>query len=317
MRTSATALALSLLGLAACSSDAGFEGDLPFAGDAVDLGKADVAGLASVPLDVDVASERRAKGGKAILTSAEAFATYLGTPAPEGFDFSRQWVAFYGAGVQSTGGYTASITAVRHAFIDGTLILATHFISPGPDCVVTQALTTPYAVVAFEVPTPRPLAALSDHTDEVRRCEQTNQERLADLAESRVSWQAASAANGNSYTYIRESASVFGSRTRTTLVVQAGVVVERRFAAQGGDGAPERAWTETGAEVGSNDEGAPPLLIDALYDQCENDVLTQDEEANFMTFRLDARNLLQVCTYFPKHCADDCSQGPTIASISF
>jgi hypothetical protein len=61
--------------------------------------------------------------------------------------------------------------------------------------------------------------------------------------------------------------------------------------------------------------GFDPLPIDALYEQCRTEVLTQDPAANFIDFALDERGLLKTCTYVPMGCADDCTQGVTISDL--
>jgi hypothetical protein len=75
-------------------------------------------------------------------------------------------------------------------------------------------------------------------------------------------------------------------------------------------------WSEIWAEVGSpDDQGHPVALVDDLYDECANDVLTRDEDENFINLSFHGDRLLQVCTHFPLNCADDCSRGPVITSI--
>ena len=102
-------------------------------------------------------------------------------------------------------------------------------------------------------------------------------------------------------------------------MVEAGVVTERHYKAGHISGEGEHVqWSEVGAQVGSHtDEGHPAVLVEELYKQCRTEVLTQDEDENFMSFSLDSRGLLQACTYFPIQCADDCSRGPTISELIF
>lgn len=47
------------------------------------------------------------------------------------------------------------------------------------------------------------------------------------------------------------------------------------------------------------------------------DVLTQNENDNWMRFSVDERGFLQACTYTPMACQDDCSRGPTIDTLVF
>ncbi len=73
-------------------------------------------------------------------------------------NFSNQWVFVYQAGEQSTGGYIASILdiTVRNT---NKIRFVTQLVTPGENCITTQALTRPYVVVAFRKPV-RPASAM-------------------------------------------------------------------------------------------------------------------------------------------------------------
>jgi len=310
-------IALSLLGVTACATDQNTD-ELPFEGEATDDGKADHATVAFTELDANIGNTRLQQGGTVILTSKAAWKRVMGTTAPASVDFSKEWVAFFGTGVKNTGGFGAEITGIRYSASLGSLILSTHATSPGNDCIVTQAFTTPHHVVKFNIPSPRPIYALADAKSEVKRCSPTNEERKQELAASLQEWNRAKAVNGNSYTYTRMFQSFTGFSGRTTLVVKNGVVTERHYKAQHLSGGEATIWDEIGAQVGSHtDEGFPAVLVDALYEQCRTDVLTQNETTNWMNFQVDSNGFLQACTYTPMACQDDCSRGPTISSIEF
>lgn len=309
-------LAASILGFAACATDDTHTDELPFEGDASDAGKADDATVAVTPIDADVSFDRREAGGAYVITTKAAWKRVMGTAAPADVDFSKEWVAFYGTGLQNTGGYSAEVTGLAYSASLRSLIVSTHATSPGPDCVVTQALTTPHQVVKFAIPSPRPLFALADASSEVRRCSPSNAERLVELAESRAEWERVKTSHEGSYTYKRTFASWTGFSGETTIVVANGVVTERHYKAQHTSGGEATIWSEYGAEVGSHtDEGFAPVLLDALYDECRTSVLTQDEDTNWMQFSLDERGLLQACTYTPMACQDDCTRGPVISEL--
>lgn len=320
MNTTSRALASLLLAAAACapSSDVDEGSDLPFEEEgAVDTGKADQIGIDLIALDdAAIGNDRLERGGRAIITSAGSWRRYFGTAAPASVDFGREWVAFYGSGLKNTGGYAAEIVGLSLLPEDGGLVLQTRDVSPGPDCIVTQAFTTPHAIVKFAAPTPRPTWAVADHESETRRCSPTNEERQAELAASRALWDAARAAHGDSYTYSQVMSSFIGLSAETTFVVKGGVVVERHYKAQ--LGADVTSWSELGAEVGSHtDEGHPVALVDDLYDECRDEVLTRDEDENFMNLAFDDAGLLQTCTSFHRLCNDDCDRGPKLGFISF
>lgn len=321
MNSTTRALASLLLAAAACapSSDATDQGsDLPFEEEgALDLGKADQTGIAIVALDdAALGSARLEKGGRAIITSAGSWRRYFGTAAPASVDFGREWVAFYGSGLKNTGGYAAEIVGLSFLPADGGLVLETRDVSPGPDCIVTQAFTTPHTVVKFAAPSPRPTWAVADHRSETRRCSPTTDELQAELAASRAAWEAAKSSHGNSYTYSQVMASFIGFQAETTFVVENGVVVERHYKAQ--LGADATSWSEVGAEVGSHtDEGHPAALVDELYDECATQVLTRDQDGNIFNLAFDDAGLLQTCTSFDRLCNDDCDRGPKLGFISF
>ena len=308
---------VSLAALGACAVDAtDSEGDLPVEEGGVDLGKADAVGLAVTPIDADISVERREAGGKAIITSAASWQAYFGTEAPASVDFDRQWVAFYGAGLRNTGGYAAEILGVHHLPAEGGLVLETRHTSPGFDCIVTQALTWPHAIVAFDVPAVAPTWATSDHEDVTHSCSPEPDDLQVQLAESRAAWQAARDASGNSYTYSQVLSSWIGLQVTTTFVVKSGVVVERHYEAS--IGADLTTWSETGAEVGSHtNQGHAVALVDDLYEQCATEVLTRDPEEHFINLTFDDAGLLQTCTSTHKLCQDDCDRGPTIGFIAF
>lgn len=69
-------------------------------------------------------------------------------PDPPEIDFDRQMVIVATMGRQSTGGYLIAIPAVHEH--EGGLFVEVVEVSPGPDCLTTQALTTPTAAIKIE-----------------------------------------------------------------------------------------------------------------------------------------------------------------------
>jgi hypothetical protein len=158
--------------VAACMEPAD---ELPFEGDATDDAKADAATLTFTDVAADISSSRLADGGTYVLRSKSAWKHAMGTTAPASVDFSTEWVVFYGAGVRNTGGYTAKVTGLSYSASKRSLIVSTHESSPDADCIVTQALTSPHHVVKVQIPSPRPLSALADHSDDVRSCSEARE----------------------------------------------------------------------------------------------------------------------------------------------
>lgn len=310
-----TPFALIAFTATACTTAAG-DDDLTFEPDAAgDLGKADHRSVELTPFQASI-GDRRFDGGLEILTSAERYVEELGAEPPADIDFDREWVVFFGIGVRNTGGYSASLDSLEYYPGFGALVVRTREVSPGFDCIVTQALTNPYALYRF----PRPRNArwyTSRHESETRRCGPSPEELQADVADSRAKWDTQVLAAGGNYTYTREFHSFLGFSSRTTIVVRDNAVTERHFKAQHESGGEATTWSELGADVGSHDEGAPALLMEDLYDQCTDDVLTVDFEDNFISVLFNTDGLLQVCQSTNRHCQDDCSRGPSIGSIEF
>lgn len=311
-------IASTLLATAACASEMP-EGELPFEGEADGLAKADAATIAFTELEFAAIDHARLnKGGTMIITSKSAWKRVMGTDAPKEINFAKEWVAFFGTGSKNTGGFSAAITGISYYANVGAIVLDTKATSPGFDCIVTQAFTTPHTVVKFDIPAPRPTFALASNKNETRRCSPSNEEHLEALADSKIAWDDAKAKHANSYTYTRDFHSFFGNfGFQTTLVVANGIVVERHYKAQALSGGDSTQWSETGADVGSHQEGHPAVTVDALYDECKNVTLTQDEDKNFINFTVDQDNFLQVCTYTPLACQDDCTRGPVISTLEF
>lgn len=104
-----------------------------------------------------------------VFTSASAYRNYFGHDAPSDVDFYYDWVVFYSAGTQSTAGYTAKIESVYTS--GSTIYVKTRLESPGDNCNVTQAETTPYAFARFSKPYPRPKYVRYQKHDATLYCE--------------------------------------------------------------------------------------------------------------------------------------------------
>jgi hypothetical protein len=106
-----------------------------------------------------------------VIKSATQWKAVFGVSAPSSIQFDREWVAYYTAGVQTTGGYSAQITRLRISDTGKTLKIDTRLNKPGNDCVVTLALTAPYTIVKFEKPaSPLPTRNGYYKTTEVYSC---------------------------------------------------------------------------------------------------------------------------------------------------
>jgi hypothetical protein len=116
--------------------------------------------------DIGAAGAREARQ---IITSQAGYRRLFGHDAP-GVDFSQEWVLFYSAGEKPTGGYAASVESIRVMRGGVILDVTTSLLSPGDDCVVTQAFTRPYALVKFARQVPRPRFVRYRRDDQARDC---------------------------------------------------------------------------------------------------------------------------------------------------
>lgn len=145
-------LALLFVSVVACA-DVGTDDELitdDVTETSVDDAKADQADL---PFTVVTDLTLRSSIGKIeegrVIRSTSAFKTAFGTTAPANIDFSHEWRAVYSAGVKSTGGYHAESLHVRLSDSGKSVKVTSKLTSPGPDCIVMQALTKPVAIVKF------------------------------------------------------------------------------------------------------------------------------------------------------------------------
>ncbi len=143
-------LALSFGGIAACAdvADDVDEAELEQGTDDAKTDRADIP-LTMIAFDSPLAADDVKVG---LIKSKTAWKQVFGVSAPSSINFTTSWVAYYTAGEQTSGGYTATITRVRLSDTGKTLKISTRLDRPGPDCLNAQALTYPYAIVKFKKP---------------------------------------------------------------------------------------------------------------------------------------------------------------------
>jgi hypothetical protein len=117
----------------------------------------------------DTAPAKTAETRK-IITSAAQYRAIVGHEPPVRLQWSREWVAFYSAGVQKTGGFNASIERIGLTASGRGLVVTTRLESPGAGCAVTESLTNPQTFVTFRRPTPTPSTTTFKRVDEVKAC---------------------------------------------------------------------------------------------------------------------------------------------------
>lgn len=157
--TMRTTLIVALLASTACAMDMDSGDDLfdttSDRVDAEEAAKADRPALTLIPFTDDIGLAGQKEVAK-VFTSASAYSQYFGHAAPRMVDWAHDWVVFYSAGERNTGGYAATIAEVTTSQTGRTLKVETALSSPGPNCLVTQAFTHPYALAKFKRPAPRP-----------------------------------------------------------------------------------------------------------------------------------------------------------------
>ena len=165
---------LSLLSLSACSSEPQSAGTLSEPLVAPGPGRPSratplVFSDVNDPLGIGNAGERSTS---AVIRSQAAYKAAFGHAAPADVKFGAgDVVIFYSPGVQPTGGYEASIVSVVQ--VGRSLIIATHLSSPGPNCIVTDALSKPFALVKVST-RGRTANTRFQHLRSTRDCEPTN-----------------------------------------------------------------------------------------------------------------------------------------------
>jgi hypothetical protein len=99
-----------------------------------------------------------------VLRSEREYQALVGRPAPASIDFGREWVVFYGAGVQIAAFAHASISGVE--LTDGGHALRVHtalmLCSPGLDPAPGRGI--PFALVRIERPSGEIDALRAEHT---------------------------------------------------------------------------------------------------------------------------------------------------------
>jgi len=103
----------------------------------------------AVPFEefTDDVGTRATNENRTLIRTARGYQEFFGHAPPAGVDFAKQWVIFYSAGTRPTGGFDANILSLMVSGED--LVAVTELVSPGPECGVTDALTSPYVLIKF------------------------------------------------------------------------------------------------------------------------------------------------------------------------
>ncbi|MEL6537285.1 MAG: hypothetical protein AAFQ98_17825 [Bacteroidota bacterium] len=140
--------------------------------------------------------------------------------------------------------------------------------------------------------------------------------------ESREIWRQLKEENGETYRYAFRVSSWSGYSYTTEIGVQEGEVVFRNYEVFQEDFENQTreiidSYEETGAEIGTHEEGAEPLSLDELYHDCRDIYLTTNSIDNELYFDTDVVGVMSTCGYVPNGCQDDCFQGITIEFLGW
>jgi hypothetical protein len=130
------------------------------------------------------------------------------------------------------------------------------------------------------------------------------------LDESRATWEELRDSAQGNYTYARYShsfADEYGWSTHFT--VESNAVVRRELTVE--EGSDREPWIETGADLGSHDDGFDILTIDQIYDICEQQFLHRDPSKYDLTLTFHENGVLGSC-HSREHGYVDDSEGVDI-----
>lgn len=140
--------------------------------------------------------------------------------------------------------------------------------------------------------------------------------------QSEKEWKKLKDIHQNSYSYTVGEQSVSGFGSETTISVLNGVVVSRDYEAyvmSENDGSKEitGTYSESEEDLGSHSEGAPPVILDELYEDCGTEYLMVDPETNTIYFDTNEEGVISLCGHVPELCGDDCFVGFSITKFEW
>ena len=120
--------------------------------------------------------------------------------------------------------------------------------------------------------------------------------------ESHDMWVEMKNENGNSYKYQSSFQSWVGFGDITEVDVEEGVVIARNYTAFIFNDLTNMretttTYNEVSNQIGANQEGAPPLTIDELYQSCSGEFLKVNRSNNTLYFESNDSGLMKTCGY--------------------
>src|SRR5262245_36398403 len=123
-----------VLALAACMA-----APIGCAGDDSSSSSEDLTEIAFEQLAIQ---KEHAPAGLTVLKRKAAFTNFFGQPPPTDVNFTRHWVVHLSQGMKNTGGHAINVVKIEKTGSGSqrTLEVYGHATSPGPHCLVTQAI---------------------------------------------------------------------------------------------------------------------------------------------------------------------------------
>ncbi|HVV48961.1 MAG TPA: hypothetical protein VHO06_04825 [Polyangia bacterium] len=142
-----------------------------------------------------------------------------------------------------------------------------------------------------------------------------------ELRAAEAAWAAAKPSCSTYHYQSTTQSAAFDSCATTTIEIANDQPVRRSLTAYtygtcgGGDAGPSDSWDETGAAIGSHDDGAPALTIEQLFAACQGD-LAQDPKQNSLTLQIGMDGVPIACGHTPNDCVDDCYLGFELSNFA-
>ena len=148
-------------------------------------------------------------------------------------------------------------------------------------------------------------------------CDDENLAKSTKFSNSQSAWTELKNENGSSYTYTSGFSSFSGFRSTTEIKVVDGQVAQRSYTAFNDMNEEIESYVETGEEIGKDERGAAAVTIDELYTSCASEYLSVNSDKNEIFFETGDAELMTLCGFVPKNCADDCFQGVRINTFTW
>ncbi|MRG47027.1 hypothetical protein GFS24_18030 [Chitinophaga sp. SYP-B3965] len=150
-------------------------------------------------------------------------------------------------------------------------------------------------------------------------CKKSDTAYEKDFDKSYKTWTNFRTSSGDNYRYTVSTVSWTGTRTETSITVQAGKPVGRAFKRSNMDGGTGQItlmeeWQEDASNLNSHQNAFTPQTLDEIYQEAKAQWLPKRKD---VTVYFEAKNsgMISSCGYVENGCQDDCFRGIRIVSI--